>query len=198
MILSWLQVVHKTDIRNMRYCDVGANHATELSNTFLFYSMGATGVLIEPDAELCKGLRSARPRDIVLNVGVAFDERRSAKLQRMTARVFNTFSPDQANLVIDSSKDWHPDQRQELLDEVDVPLIPANEILEKYFSNGIDFLSIDAEGVDLPIIRSIDLQRFRPKIICIEASADFSSIIDVAGYERIARTPDNFIYCRNY
>ncbi len=194
VVLGWLQAVYHVDVRQVRYCDIGANHPTELSNTFLFYSMGASGVLIEPDPDLCGALRQKRPNDVVLNVGVAFDERRSAKLKRLNERVFNTFSSTQAETVVNASKDWQPHQRQTVVDEIEIALAAANDVLAEHFGSGIDFISIDTEGVDLPILKSIDFQRFRPKMICIEATADFNPILEPAGYELTARTPDNVIY----
>ena len=194
IVLAWLRIVYRADIRRLRYLDIGANHPIELSNTFLLYSLGASGVLVEPDPDLCRLLASKRPRDTVRNVGCAFDERRSAKLKRLTSNVFNTFSDEHAAHAVQSSENWRPDQRQSVVDTIDVRLVPANQILSDHFKDGIDFLSIDAEGVDIKILQSIDLQRFRPKLICIEASDDFSSIMGAAGYEQIARTPDNLIY----
>jgi FkbM family methyltransferase len=183
----------------MRYLDIGANHPINISNTFLFYTIGASGVLVEPDPDLCGNLSRTRPRDTVLNVGCAFDNRRRATLNRLTARVFNTFSDQQAEFDIASSNNWGPDERQEIVSKIDIDMVPANDILETHFKSWIDFLSIDAEGVDIPILASIDLERFRPKMICIEGLADdFCSIL--VDYEFVARTPDNSIFrrIRNY
>ncbi|MGA2058081.1 MAG: FkbM family methyltransferase [Bradyrhizobium sp.] len=125
---------------------------------------------------------------------MAFDDRRSAKLQRLSDRAFNTFLPTQADFVVNSSKDWLKSDRQRVVDEVEVPLVPANDILAGHFPAGFDFLSIDTEGCNLEIIESIDFGRFRPKIICIEASDDFSPIMKANNYEFLARTPDNMIF----
>lgn len=199
LVLSWLQVVYQLyDGVKIRYCDIGAAHPIRLSNTYGLYQIGASGVLIEPDPEQAKVLQKERPRDEVLNVGVAFDDRRSAKLKRFTARVFNTFSSDQANLVLESSKNWQPDQLQEIVDEVEVQLIPINDILEKHFCDGeIHFISIDTEGVDFLILQSIDFDRFRPKMLCIERSRpveDLDAVLNPRGYQLVAQTPDNAIY----
>jgi FkbM family methyltransferase len=199
LVLSWLQVVYQLhDAAKIRYCDIGAAHPRRLSNTYALYRIGATGVLIEPDPEQAKVLQAKRPRDAVLNVGAAFDGRRSAKLKRFTARVFNTFSNDQANLVLESSKNWKPNQLQQVIDEVEVRLVPVNEILEEHFRNDeLHFVSIDAEGVDFFILKSIDLGRFRPKMICIERShpiEDLDGVLNPQGYQLLAQTPDNAIY----
>src|SRR5262249_6543291 len=117
-----------------------------------------------------------------------------AKLQRLSQRAFNTFLPAQADLVVKSSQQWHPTDRQRVVDEIEVPLVPANEILATNFVNGIDFLSIDADGCNLQISESIELGRFRPGIICVEASDDFGPLMRANNYELLARTPDNVIY----
>lgn len=194
LVMAWLRVAAGMRLRDVRYCDIGANDPRYLSNTFALYRSGASGVLIEPDPFLCAKLRRARPRDTVLNVGAAFDERRSAKLQRLSHRAFNTFLPDQADSVVRNSANWSRADRQRIVDEVEVPLVPANDILAANFSDGLDFLSIDTEGCNLQILRSIDLKRFRPGIVCIEASDDFDAIMQANNYELLARTPDNVIY----
>jgi FkbM family methyltransferase len=197
-VLGWLEVVYQLgDATKIRYCDVGASHPKRLNNTYAIYLRGGSGVLVEPDPSLIPALRKARPRDTVLNVGVAFDDRRRAKLKRFTERVFNTFSTEQADVVLESSKSWAPHQIQKVVDEVEVPLVPLNDILAEHFSDGIDFISIDAEGVDFSILKSIDFGRFRPKMICIEKSRaveEVDTVLNPWGYEIVSDTPDNAIY----
>ena len=192
LVLSWLSTVYGLAPSEIRYCDIGANHPRNLSNTFAMYQRGARGLLVEPDPQLADLLRKNRPRDIVLNVGAAFDERRSAKLKRFNSSVFNTFSDAQADLITSSSKNWRPDQLQDIQSEVEIQLVHVNDILSQ--GDALHFLSIDAEGVDLPILQAIDFNVFRPKMICIEASANFDPILKPYGYEMTARTPDNVIY----
>jgi FkbM family methyltransferase len=172
----------------------------------LLYCAGARGILIEPDPRQADELRAKRPRDFVLNVGIAFDERREATLFRMTAPVFNTFSRDQAEFVVKSSHHWGPNERQEIVDEITVPLLPINDVIAAQLANdSVDFLSIDAEGVDLPILRTLDLGLMRsrpemPAIICIEASASLdetSAVLDPVGFELMARSPDNWLFRRH-
>jgi FkbM family methyltransferase len=196
-VLAWLQVVYGLDIGKVRYCDIGANHPRTLNNTFALYLRGASGVLVEPDPDLVHILKQGRPRDTVLNVGVAFDDQRSARLKRLSSNVFNTFLQSHADMVSVSSKNWQPHQRQNVRDEVEIRLVPANDILSKHFADGIDFISIDAEGVDFPVLQSIDFKRFRPKMLCVEASrapTEFDAVLNPCGYELIGRTPDNLLY----
>ena len=195
IVLGWLEQYHRINGGKVRYLDIGANDPVILSNTFLFYTLGARGVLVEPNPDARGKLSKTRPRDTILNVGCAFDERRSANLKRLTSNVFSTFEDTQAARIISASEGWQ--HRQAVVDEIEVALVPANEILAKHFPDGVDFISIDAEGVDMPILKSIDLDRFKAKMICVEASSpmmEFDAYLSTFSYERFARTPDNLIY----
>ena len=52
---------------------------------------------------------------------------------------------------------------------VKVSSITVNDIIEKYFGGQTpNFISIDIEGYDLEIIKSIDLEKYRPLVIIVE------------------------------
>jgi len=203
LIAGWFRH-YGCDLSQVRYVDVGAHHPTFLSNTFFLYEAGASGVLIEPDPQSAALLRAKRPRDIVIHAGVAFDDRRTATLFRMTSGGFNTFSRAQADFVVASSRNWGQDGRQDIVEEISVPLIPLNEIVLAHISKP-DLVSIDTEGVDMSILRTLDLSLLRndtkmPCFICVEASSsldEFSKLLSPAGFEFAARTPDNWIFRRH-
>ena len=52
-----------------------------------------------------------------------------------------------------------------------IDIIPINDLLKKHFPDRrLDFLSIDIEGQDEEIVKSIDFSFIRPAIICIETA----------------------------
>ena len=51
------------------YVDVGGNHPTRLSNTYLLYRSGYRGLIIEPNIELARLQRRFRRNDTVVAVG---------------------------------------------------------------------------------------------------------------------------------
>lgn len=60
-------------------------------------------------------------------------------------------------------------------------MMHVNSLLAKYFpSGGPDFFSVDAEGFDYTILKSLDFERFRPQVICAE-----TAILDGAIEENI-------------
>ena len=185
--MGWIWQLTKRDWPDIRYLDVGACHPTRLSNTFAMYSKGARGVLVEPNPDMIGALRTKRPKDIIIPAGIAFDERRSAELHRFTEPVFNSFGSKSTPYA-------------SYLDSVSVPLIPLNDILQEHFrERPPEFLSIDAEGVDFAILRSIDFDAHKPLLICIETSSGWNEYADLLGphgYQFICRTPDNAMFAR--
>jgi FkbM family methyltransferase len=143
------------------YLDIGANHPYNLSNTYLLYEQGGHGVLVEPDKNIFKRLKSKRRRDICLNVGVSFGSESNAEFYIMSADVLNTFSREEAERV-DSMGTY------KIKNILTVPLMPINNIIEKNFKNCPDLISIDVEGLDLEIISTLDFQKYRPSVFCIE------------------------------
>ncbi|HXW24876.1 MAG TPA: FkbM family methyltransferase [Xanthobacteraceae bacterium] len=184
----------------IRYLDIGAGDPVYLSNTYLFYRLGGCGVLVEPDARYANRIQAKRPRDVLVAAGVAFDERKSSEITLFTSPLFNTFSADHARTTLEQSTKWLPNQRQKIVKKLEVPLLPANEILHRHFSDGAPhFISIDAEGVDFEVLKSIDFTAFGPRILCVERQASIDAHLDVIGrdrYELIYQTRDNLMFAR--
>lgn len=146
------------------YLDVGAWDPVKDSNTYLFYRQGARGVLVEPNPYYVERLRADRPEDTVLAVGVGIDGQREAPYFVVDDgnTGWNTFSEVQAAEIRATGK---------TVREIRLPLVPLNEILVEHFADknrSLDLLSIDVEGLDLAILRTLDFDRFRPKVICAE------------------------------
>ena len=92
----------------------------------------------------------------MIESGVAFDDRRSATMIRFQQSVFNTFSEEQAQSVVDWFASRDPAQSR-VRDRIECPLVPIMEIAERHFTNRpCHILDVDAEGVDDAIMASID------------------------------------------
>jgi FkbM family methyltransferase len=150
-------------ISEVTYLDVGANDPVELSNTYYFYKGGRRGVLVEPNRSLCRRLREVRPGDTVLEAGIGVTAAGEADYYVMTFDGLNTFSKEEADHWVESSRGKIAIQQV-----IRVPLLNINDVMERHFRGAPAFLSIDTEGMDLAILRSIDYGRFRPAIICAE------------------------------
>jgi len=142
------------------YVDIGAHHPFYLSNTALLYEQGARGICIEPDPALFKGIQRKRKQDICLNVGIGGSEEQEADFYLMTPPTLNTFSKEEAYK--------YKSYGYSINKIIKVPLKNINFIIDEYLGKAPDFVSIDVEGLDFEILRGMDFERYRPKVICIE------------------------------
>ncbi len=156
--------LYKLGIKKPNYLDIGTNHPVKDNNTFLFYSRGGQGICIEPNFELFKIIKQTRGRDVCLNIGVGPSDETDADYYMMSSNSLNTFRRDEADKYAKEQNYG----KQAIKKVIQVPLVTINRVMQKYFPTGVDLLSLDTEGYDLEIIKSLDLQSYRPKIICIE------------------------------
>lgn len=157
-IFDWIQVKSPT------YLDVGAHHPTWLSNTYLFYKNGSTGVCVEPDPTLFTKIKKMRKRDVCLNVGISFDSQKVADFYVMTSRSLNTFSREDA-LRCQETQNFGIQKIEEV---IQVPLFTINNVMKEHLPSGVNLVSIDVEGLDFEILKSFDFEKYQPEVFCIE------------------------------
>jgi FkbM family methyltransferase len=142
------------------YLDIGAYHPMHLSNTYLFYARGGHGVCVEPDRRRCERIRRARPRDVCLNIGVGLRDE-VGEFFVMTSPTLSTFSGAEA-------RRYESFGSQRIVAKEEVQVITVNRLLATYFERIPDFVSLDVEGLDLQILETLDFERFRPQVFCVE------------------------------
>jgi hypothetical protein len=80
-------------------------------------------------------------------------------------------------------------------------------LLEKHQITEIDLLYLDTEEYELPILKGINLEKYRPKYIVVEIFTlkrkTFDSIkeyLDENNYKFLERIPqtDDYIFCDNF
>ncbi len=158
-----MQALGMLGIQKPRYLDVGAFHPTIGSNTYLAYVSGGSGVLVEPNPPMAKMLAEVRSRDIVVAAGVGTGEAMEADYYLMRDRPqLNTFSKAQV--------DRYVAEGGALEKTVRVKLVAIDALLKEHFAEGIDLLSVDVEGLDLEILKSMSTEGPRPAVICVETS----------------------------
>lgn len=158
-------------LQNISYLDIGANNPEYISNTYLFYEKGFSGVLVEPNAVLCEKLKAARPRDVVLNVGIGMDDgvtEADFYLFPEEADGLSTFSPEEA-------KHWEEvgmgGKKFKVERVLKMPLLGINDVISSNFTECPDFVSIDVEGWDLKILKTLDFEKYSPAVFCVETLA---------------------------
>lgn len=183
-------------IAHPNYLDIGAHHPHFLSNTYLFYRDGSKGINVEPDPELYARFLDARPRDQNLNVGVG-EQPGHLDLFLISSRTLNTFSESEAKR--------YESQGYKVVGRQSVPIMTINQIIDTHLGKAPDFLSVDVEGVDYEILASLDFDRYRPTLICVETitfsqtgdgvkRVEIDELLAKQGYFRFADTYINSLF----
>lgn len=148
------------------FIELGANDGITQSNTAFFeFYRGWNGILIEPSPEKYIQCRRNRPNSIVQNYACVDS---SYQLDH----IYGDFN---GNLM--SSVNGSRLNTSHLLQ---VSAITLERLLDQYIATGqiIDLLSLDTEGYELPILRGLNLNKYRPKYMLIEIyTKDFNEIV---------------------
>jgi FkbM family methyltransferase len=161
------------------YVDIGACHPVVSSVTKLFSLHGWRGINVEPLGFLVDELRTDRPDDI--NVQAALSDQPGELTLFVVANDLQrtTLSEPLADLYRAEGYDV---QRQQ------TPVLTLNQLLVDYPLPQIDFLKIDAEGMEDAIVRGIDLARHRPHVIVAEEGShqtyEFPNMLAANGYQQ--------------
>jgi FkbM family methyltransferase len=147
------------------YVDIGANHPVKDSVTKLFYDKGWMGINVEPSPVLFAKVASARPRDINLNIGVG--DKKEKKIFRFykNGDGLSTFSLDMMN-DYETQSDEHTNTYEDSEIEIDT----LKSIFTRHPVKDVHFIKIDVEGFEYEVLHGNDWKRFRPWVICIEAT----------------------------
>ncbi len=174
------------------FVDVGAHHPYWYSNTYKFYKMGWRGINIDALPGTKALFDALRPRDINLEIPVALRDGQEMVYYMFNDPALNTFVESEAALKDNLEK-------YQIINKVRLRTRTLSGILDDYLpsNTGIDFMSIDVEGLDLEVLQSNDWLRFRPSLILVEElrtelhTPGLSSVRDFlnkVGYTLFART----------
>lgn len=166
-IALWQILRNVLGIEHATYMDVGAHHPVFNNNTYYFYERGSRGVLVEPNPALHGVLEQARPRDVLVRAGIGVSAQAEADFYLIGGSEdgqLNTFSAAQAEALVTRSNGRYRVERV-----MKIPLLGINELMRKHWNGPPNLLSLDTEGLDLAILSSLDFERLRPDVVCVES-----------------------------
>ena len=133
------------------YVDLGAFNPIKYNNTYLLYLKGWSGINIDLNKTSIDLFNIWRKKDRNILAAVS-DKKTKTKIY-----IENIFSPLNTisfkfNDNISKTKSYYANTKK------------FSDIVKKK----IDFLNIDIEGMDFKVLKSINLNTYKPKLICIE------------------------------
>ncbi|HEV2479870.1 MAG TPA: FkbM family methyltransferase [Puia sp.] len=142
------------DLAGSMYVDVGANHPSDISNSYLLYRNGLQGVIIEPNPELIKLFQRFRKRDIALAIGCS---------NTNTVLPFHiSKTPVLSSFTTDKREDTRTFKTRYL------PVMQLDHALSHIPLEFISLLSIDVEGLNVQVLQGATETAKKALMICLE------------------------------
>lgn len=137
------------------YIDVGCYHPYNGNNTKMLYDRGWSGINIDLDFHTIDLFNYIRKRDENINIAISEREGEYDLYHFHNRSALNSLDANRKNNAKEVKK---------------VKTKTLNSIIEnsKFQYDKINLLSIDVEGHELEVIKSIDLNKYAPEIILIE------------------------------
>jgi hypothetical protein len=141
------------------YIDVGCYHPKKFSNSYMLHKRGWRGINIDMEEDKIFLFKICRPNDFNVLSAVSDTEK--------SVRLFKDRDFSLGATIDQSMGEKIGAQDSEVLT---IKTRTLNQIIatSPYYKKPIDLLSIDCEGHDLQVLKSIDLKMYNPKIIIIE------------------------------
>lgn len=161
-------LLRKNNVEKPYYLDIGANHPKEINNTYYFYLRGCKGVCVEANPLLAVKLQKSRPNDRVIAKGIGIDNSPEMDFYVFEGKYdgLSTFSKTDAAHWSEVGIKEHGKINHTKV--IQVPLISINTVLTELCDKIPDFISLDIEGLDMEILKTMDFNKFRPVVFCIE------------------------------
>jgi|GEM_PF-1023871 len=144
------------DLQNSIYVDVGANHPSDISNSYLLYRKGFRGIVVEPNEELIGLFKNFRPEDIALAIGCSNE---------------NTILPFHISKtpVLSSFADaWD----ENVYKTLHLPVMRLDDAIRHVKFDFISLLSVDVEGLNCEVLEGACDAISKALLVCLECDTD--------------------------
>jgi FkbM family methyltransferase len=183
------------------YLDIGAHDGVQFSNSKFFDDLGWKGMCVEANPKEFANLCKNRPNAI--NVyGAAYDRNGTVKF-----RVNDGWTSQLSGI----EEAYHPSHIDRVKNELvhhggatQIIDIPCFKVADKLIENkitSIDYMSLDVEGAELQILKTIPFERVQIKVINVEDNynqeAEYDAILLPLGYKKMDRLQWDLIYYKS-
>jgi FkbM family methyltransferase len=157
--------------RDGTFVDIGAHDGVSLSNTFFFEKkMSWKGLCIEPNPDVFNYLQ--KNRNNCLQIALS-DKEETVEYTKIKGYA-QTLSG-----ITEYYHEKYPERIEEEInffggskEIIQIKTKTLNSVLEEHGYGVIDFMSLDTEGSELKILRGLDFNRFKVRVIAMENNFD--------------------------
>ena len=161
------------DQKTGKYVDLGAFHPMRLSNTYLLYKKGWSGTNVDLNPIAIDLFNIARKKD--KNICSLLSDQ-----DNVLKETYFDHEWSAANSIV-------PDNALSFKKKM------KTSTFENLINNNFDFLNIDLEGHDYNVLKTINLNKFHPKLICIEILTDGSNKDSIFEHMKT----NNYLFIKN-
>ena len=156
------------------YVDVGGGHPVADNVSFWFYLKGWRGLIVEPQQALADIYAHVRPRDHTVSclAGRSDGEAEFHVVDKLHG--FSTTVREHAAGASQFGAAFHTVRK---------PVRTLSGLVAEAGLDRIDFLKIDVEGAEAEVLAGMDFQRWRPRVVVIEAIQPGSMAQAWSGWE---------------
>ena len=172
------------NLNNGFYVDVGCYHPVEVNNTYLLYKKNWKGINIDPNKFSIELFNFLRPDDLNYNLAISNKGGQGEFYYQKKLSKLSTLKKAIAKGVFQENFKTKKITTSRLSDLIDKT---------KFKNKKIDFLNVDAEGSDLDVLKSLNFDIYRPKIICVEIITN-PSLAPGYQFSTVTKLEDSEIY----
>jgi FkbM family methyltransferase len=183
------------------YMDVGAFDGRYLSNSLSFARAGWRGVCVEPTAKYSDQCAVNQPDAVCVRAACVDDPKvMSVHFNAEPLGVYSRIelSENDEHRLNESYQRYSANLSG--FEEVEVPATTVSQLIDKHLNGQApDFLSIDVEGGEIRVLKGVDFERHRPRVIVAEANDDehkeaLVSWLSDQGYPLIRNVSNNYFF----
>jgi FkbM family methyltransferase len=164
-------------LKNGFYVDIGAAEGILCNNTVTFdKGYNWKGICIEPNSISFNKLKENRPDAECLNIAIADTEDDLEYWEIIgeascLSGLKELMSAEHQEIIIKEVKRY-----KDTLNKIKIKCTTFSSLKKLIPNNNINYLSIDAEGADFNIIKSINYKEYNIDLISVEADHSFDAI----------------------
>jgi FkbM family methyltransferase len=166
-----LNVLEKYKFKHNGYfVDIGASDGISLSNTYILEKdYGWTGICVEPILSDFIKLKECRNNSICVNNAVYNTSNLKMEFAIKHFNMCSGLVTTMDDKVIIDNKVYDRSVNHDLKEIIDVYTVTLNDLLDNYHApKFIEYLSLDTEGSELEILKSINFNKYKFGVIDVE------------------------------